>query len=104
MARPGIFIAMRPLTPDAAETIALQALAFLASDSDRLERFLSLTGLRPETVRTAAAQSGFLIGVLDHFASDESLLLSFTKSAALDPAAVALARRALSGPTDFDSP
>jgi hypothetical protein len=95
---------MRRLTPETAERIALQALSFLVSDSDRLERFLNSTGLRPETVRRAAAQPGFLMGVLDHLASDEGLLLSFADSASVDPAAVALAREALAGPFDPDPP
>jgi hypothetical protein len=91
---------MKIVTPDAAERIALQALNFLASDHDRLERFLGSTGLRPESVRRAAAEPGFLIGVLDHLASDERLLLSFAESASLDPAAIGLAREALSGPSE----
>ena len=44
---------------DAAETIALQALAFLATDGERLERFLALTGMGPDELRTRARERGF---------------------------------------------
>lgn len=95
---------MRSLSPDTAEHIALQALAFLASDADRLERFVDVTGLRPETLRRAAAQPEFLIGVLDHIASDESLLLSFAETTSLDPMTIATAREVLGGPGACDAP
>ncbi len=38
-----------------AETLALQALTFLLSDTQRLSRFLSLTGIGPASIRAAAA-------------------------------------------------
>lgn len=82
----------------AAETVAIEALAFLADNEERLGLFLSLTGLGPETVRQAAADPGFLSAVLDHIAQDEALLLAFAAEAGLPPAAVAAARERLAGP------
>ena len=78
-----------------AEDIAIQGLAFLAGDPDRLARFLALTGLGPQNLRQAAGEPGFLAAVLDHLASDESLLQVFAAHANLAPESVAQARAAL---------
>src|SRR5262245_47114491 len=67
----------------AAEQLAIQALAYLAGDPERLGRFLALTGLGPETIRAAATSrdSQFLAGVLDHIAGDDGLLTAFAEHA-----------------------
>jgi len=82
---------------EAAEALAVQALAFIAEEPDRLGAFLAASGIGPEAIRNAAREPGFLAGVLDHMLSDESLLLAFADSAGLDPASIARARRALGG-------
>jgi hypothetical protein len=82
---------------EAAETLAVQALAFIAEEPDRLGAFLAASGIGPEAIRDAAREPGFLAGVLDHMLGDESLLLAFADSAGLDPASIARARRALGG-------
>lgn len=84
-------------TPQDAEAIAIQALAFIAADPERLAAFLAHTGLGPETLREAAAEPEFLSHVLDHLAMDESALLAFAANEGLTPAAVAGARAVLSG-------
>jgi hypothetical protein len=56
---------------DGAETLAIQGLAFLAADMERLELFLSLTGLDPRNLRAAAAEPRFLAGVLEHISGNE---------------------------------
>jgi hypothetical protein len=83
---------------EAAESVAIQALTFLAADPEQLDRFLALTGLDRASIRAAAAQPGFLAGVLDHIASNESLTVAFAAYADLPPADVDRARNALSGP------
>ncbi len=89
-------------TKDTAETLAIAALGFLASDPERLERFLTLSGLAPQNLRVAAATPGFLAGVLEHISSDERLLLAFARDANCDPAAIARARATLAGaPPDW---
>jgi hypothetical protein len=80
---------------EAAETLAIQALAFIGEEPERLAAFLQSSGLAIEQVRDAAQQSGFLVGVLEHMLGDESLLLAFAASARLDPAAIEQARAAL---------
>ena len=90
----------RPNAPDfnAANDIAVQALAFLAGDMERLGRFLALTGLDPTTIRQAARQQGFLVGVLDHVLGDEALLVAFAAGHDLAPQDIAEARAVLAGP------
>jgi len=82
---------------EAAEALAIQALSFIAQDGERLGRFLSLTGIGPAEIRTAAREPGFLAGVLEYLAGDEPLLTDFAKEMGHDPATVAAARLALGG-------
>ena len=85
-----------PLRPnrEAAEMLAIQALAFIAEDPGKLSRFLGMTGIPHEEVRAAAGEPGFLAGVLEHMLADESLLVAFADSAGIDPAVIARARDA----------
>ncbi len=82
---------------DEAEALAIAALSYLAGASERLERFLALTGLDAGTLRETAATAEFQTAVLDHVMSDESLLLAFCANCGVDPTEVAPARRLLSG-------
>ena len=79
------------------DDVAIQALSFLAADPERLERFMALSGLTPETLRAAANGSGFLVAVLEHVLADESLVLAFAANAGLAPERIAAARAALAG-------
>jgi hypothetical protein len=83
--------------PETAENIAIQALSFIAGDGERLGRFLAITGIGPTDIRSAAAEPGFLAGVLDYLAADERLLKEFTSDAGLAPDDVARAHVALGG-------
>lgn len=90
----------RPKTAESseeAEVAGLQALAFLAADSERLSRFMDLAGLDLPAIRTAAADPAFLGGVLDHLLADESLLLIFVAEHGLKPERIAQLRRKLPG-------
>jgi hypothetical protein len=82
---------------DAAEAIAVDALAFIATDANRLGRFLDLTGLTSQSIRAAARDAGFLLGVLDYIDADETLLKAFAASSGIDPLTVSKARSALGG-------
>jgi hypothetical protein len=86
--------ALRP-SKDTAEMLAIQALAFIAEEPERLGRFLETTGIAVERIRDAARERGFLAGVLEHMLSDESLLVAFADGAGIDPAEIARARSAL---------
>jgi hypothetical protein len=84
------------LTRALAEDMAVAALTFIAQDGERLGRFLTLSGLDPGNLREAAAEPGFLVGVLDYLSSDEPLLLAFAANFQIDPTAIATAQRLLS--------
>jgi len=82
---------------DAAIALAISALSFIASEPERLCRFLALSGIRTESIRAAAREPGFLLGVLDYLTSDETLLLEFANQNDIDPEHVAIARDVLAG-------
>jgi len=84
--------------------LAIQALAFIADEPERLAGFLAVTGLTVERIRQAANQPDFLTGVLEHMLANESLLIAFAASAAIDPAEVARARNRLGGHLERDMP
>lgn len=78
---------------EAAQGLALTAVRYLALDTDRLQRFMDLSGASPQSLRERLADAGFLAGVLDHLLGDEALLLDFAAWAGLPPESIAEARR-----------
>jgi hypothetical protein len=82
---------------NAAEILAVEALTFLASDSERLGRFLALTGISPAEIRSVARDPAFLVAVLDHLASDEKLLIAFADQAGRRASEVMQARAVIGG-------
>ena len=80
-----------------AETLALQAISFLAGDEDRLDRFLALSGMDGNDLRERIADPAFLGGVLDHILAHEPDLMDFADTVELPPEQVARARAALPG-------
>jgi hypothetical protein len=84
---------------EAAETLALQALAFLFEDPARMLQFLKLTGLEPADVRARAGTGELSLAVLGHLAGDESLLLVFAASQAIAPDSVGRAIALLEEPS-----
>jgi hypothetical protein len=89
---------------EAAEMLAIQALSFIAAEPERLNGFLNATGLTLDRLRESATAPDFLAGVLEHMLADESLLLAFAASAAIDPADVTRARDALGSTWERDVP
>jgi hypothetical protein len=84
--------------------LAIQALAFIAEEPDRLSPFLTVTGLAPELIREAAREPSFLTGVLEHMLGDENLLVAFSQSAGIDPADIGRASNALRRRRERDLP
>ena len=85
------------MTRELAETVAIQALSFIAEEPERLGRFLALTGIGPESLRDAAREPNFLLGVLDHLASDETLLRELASRWEIEPEDITKARDLLAG-------
>ena len=88
----------------AAETLAVAALAFLASEPEHLGGFLAATGVGPDQIRNAARDPSFLSGVLDHFSGNEPLLTAFAQHQGIDPTEVERARAALGSVWERDLP
>lgn len=84
----------------AAETLALQALAYLAGEGDALVHFLTLSGLEPDALRERAGDPELLAAVIDFLLSQEVLCAGFLKAENLDARALHAARRALPGSHD----
>lgn len=83
------------LTFEAAESIAIKALAFLSNDSELLGRFLALSGLDPSDLRTVAQEPSFLAALLDFLLTDDSLVLAFASNNALRPEDIVMAKATL---------
>ncbi len=86
---------------EAAEIVAIQALSFVAGDAALLGRFLSETGIGPQTLRSSASDPQFLASVLDFVLRDEAAVKAFAASSEHHPTTVAAARQAL-GDTDWE--
>jgi hypothetical protein len=78
-----------------AQETAIAALAWLAQDAERLQRFLAVSGLGPQNLRSAAAEPGFLAAVLDYLAANEALLIAFAADQNRAPGSVMQARQRL---------
>jgi hypothetical protein len=78
-----------------AEVLALRALAFLATDTNRLTRFLTLTGLQPAALKQNANKHSFQAAVLSHLLQNESELLVFASEQQIAPDGFELALRLL---------
>jgi hypothetical protein len=85
-----------------AENVAVAAFNRLIAEPSRLAGFLSVTGLRPDTLRQAAKDSGFLAAILDYVSSDEELIVAIADELAVKPAEIAAARARLSPEADFE--
>ena len=82
---------------DDAETIALQAFAWLAEDREMLRHFCAATGIEPGDLGAAAREPEFLAGVLDFLCLDDAWVTDFAQSIGRRPEIVAQARSALPG-------
>lgn len=85
------------MTVEAAETLAAEAFAFMATDPARLVPFLEASGLDIADVKKRAGTREFLTFILDHVVRDESLLLVFAAETGCKPEQVLLAAHVLAG-------
>ena len=84
-----------PLACDAAETLALRALAHVAGDADLGPRFLDLTGLDVATLRARAGKPDILAAVLGFLAAHEPSLVATARALDVAPAALVAAHGTL---------
>jgi hypothetical protein len=84
-------------TPEVAETIALNALGYLAESPESLERLMNQSGLDSTTIRQRAAERDFLAAVLDFLMANEELLIDFCRDRQIDHQSVQMACHVLGG-------
>jgi hypothetical protein len=92
---------LKRVTREEAENVAVGAFAFITSDEERLGRFLAVSGLGPDNIRSAASSPGFFAGILDYVVSDEPLLIALAKELNTKPEHIMGARWTLS-PSEFE--
>lgn len=82
---------------ETAETLALEALAWLAGQEGLLPAFLGASGLEAGQIAAAAGQPEFLAGVLDFLLQDDAWVMGFCEARGLPYTAPAQARALLPG-------
>jgi hypothetical protein len=85
------------MSPEAAETLALEALAWLAGNDDLWPVFLGATGAAAGDLRDRAADPAFLAAVLDFLTMDDAWVIAFCDAAGRPYDAPLAARGALPG-------
>ncbi len=82
---------------DAAETLALKALGWLAGNDELLPVFLGSTGASLDELKNRASDADFLGSVLDFLLMDDAWVVEFAQSVGVPPEAMTQARAALPG-------
>jgi hypothetical protein len=73
---------------------AIAVLSWLAAQPDMLGRFLSLSGMRADQLREAAAKPGFFAALIEFLMNHEPSLMAFCSETGTRPEAVVAAARA----------
>ena len=89
------------LSQDAAETIALQALAWLAGDEELLPVFLGASGASEADLRERAQDADFLGYILDFLLMDDAWVIAFCAAHGIENTTPMQARAALPGGADI---
>jgi len=82
---------------EAAETLALHAIALILADEDLMPRFLAASGCGGEELRDRIADPDFLGAVLDFVLESDETVKRLAEIAGIAPEAVTLARAKLPG-------
>ena len=82
---------------EAAEALALQAVAVIVADEGLLPRFLALTGSGADDLRERIRDPDFLGAVLDFVLEEDTTVHKVAEAAGVKPETVMVARAALPG-------
>lgn len=85
------------MNAEAAEVLALSALAHIANHETLLDRFVATAGVSVEDIRAGAGDPAFLAGVLDFLMTDEAALVAFCQETEIAPETPGRARALLPG-------
>jgi hypothetical protein len=80
------FSEQNQVSGDDAAGLALRALGWVLADQPRAQRFLELTGLTPESLRSSVEQPTTLAAVLDFLAAHEPDLTAAADELDITPA------------------
>lgn len=86
-----------PAGQEAAETLALRALAWLVANEEILPLFLGATGSSAADLRARAADPDFLGSVLDFLLTDDAWVMAFCDAAGYGYSEPGAARHSLPG-------
>jgi hypothetical protein len=90
------------MSPERAETIALQALGWLVGHEELRPVFLGSSGATPEDLRERATDPAFLAAVLAFLTMDDAWIIAFCDAAEIGYDAPLRARYALPGQAPVD--
>lgn len=82
---------------EAAETVALQALGWLAGQDELFGQFLGATGASADSVAAAAGRPEFLAAVMDFLLMEDAWVIGFCDAAGLGYGVPMQVRMALPG-------
>lgn len=85
------------MLPENAQTVALQALGWLAANDELFPAFLAATGVSLTDLRARAAEPTFLAAVLDFLLQEDPWVLDFCQETGLPPSDLQMARASLPG-------
>lgn len=81
-----------------AEAVAVQMLGWIVAQPDLLSRFMAMTGVDPGSIRQAASEPGFLVGVTDFVMAHEPTLMAFCTENEMQVEHVVACHQRLAGP------
>ncbi len=88
---------MKTMQPEVAQTIAIQALGWIAADDEIFPAFLAASGAGIAELRNRAADPEFLAAVLDFLMQDDRWVVAFCDAEGHPYTAPQAARAALPG-------
>lgn len=88
-------------TRDAAETLALQVLGWIAGQDTLFDAFLGASGLERDALRARLGEPEVLVAVLDFLLSDDAFVTGFAGEAGIAPDLPMRARAALPGGAEY---
>ncbi len=85
------------MSPETAQTIALQALGWLVGNEELCPTFMGATGTSVDDLRDRAAEPDFQASVLEFLTMDDAWVMAFCDTAGLKYEEPLMARYALPG-------
>jgi hypothetical protein len=85
------------MSPDAAETLALSALAWLLAEDELLPVFMGASGASEADLRSQATEPEFLAAVMDFILMNDAWVLSCAEAIGAAPEGFLRARQLLPG-------